>query len=174
MFNTCCRRSSSHSWVHQKDGTTVQSLYVLTARRWPVQNRCHTLWLKPVAGHNAFLLGILDWLSTINSKGNDGSILILLDGVSVVIYSWLLHVPGRSKRNWIFWIFAWFFPNILYMLWLSPQFYSWAVNVMLVFHIYFRPLTVHKILFMAIILLKHDVWLWHNNSVCLIHDRYSE
>ena len=25
-----------------------------------------------------------------------------------------------------------------------------------------------------IILLKHDVWLWHNIGVCFIHDRYSE
>ena len=42
--------------------------------------------LTETSGHKAFLLGILDWLSKIKSKGNDGSILILLDVVSVVVY----------------------------------------------------------------------------------------
>ena len=28
------------------------------------------------------------------------------------------------------------FLNILYMIWLKPEFYSWALNVMLVFHVY--------------------------------------
>ena len=38
------------------------------------------------SGHKVFLLGILNWLSKIKSKGNDGSILILLDVVSFVVY----------------------------------------------------------------------------------------
>ena len=42
------------------------------------------------------------------------------------------------------------------------------------YYVYFRPLTVHKILFMAMIVLKHDMWLWHNNGVCFIHDKYYE
>ena len=33
--------------------------------------------LTETSGHKVFLLGILDWLSKIKSKGNDGSILIL-------------------------------------------------------------------------------------------------
>ena len=40
--------------------------------------------LSETSGHKAFLLGILHWLSKIKSKGNDDSILILLDVVSVV------------------------------------------------------------------------------------------
>ena len=42
--------------------------------------------LTETSGHKVFLLGILDWLSKIKSKGKDGSILILLDVVSFVIY----------------------------------------------------------------------------------------
>ena len=42
--------------------------------------------LTETSGHKVFLLGILDWLSKIKSKGNDGSILILLDVVSFVVY----------------------------------------------------------------------------------------
>ena len=38
------------------------------------------------SGHKVFLLAILDWLSKIKSKCNDGSILILLDVVSFVVY----------------------------------------------------------------------------------------
>ena len=41
--------------------------------------------LTETSGHNVFLLGILDWLSKIKSKGKDGSILILLD-VSFIVY----------------------------------------------------------------------------------------
>ncbi|KAK2148956.1 hypothetical protein NP493_3105g00000 [Ridgeia piscesae] len=41
--------------------------------------------LTESSGHKVFLLGILDWLSKIKNKGNDGSILILLD-VSFVVY----------------------------------------------------------------------------------------
>ncbi|KAK2188731.1 hypothetical protein NP493_125g02012 [Ridgeia piscesae] len=47
----------------------------------------HTL--TETSGHTAFLLGILDWLSNIKSKGNYGSILIVLDVVSFVVY--ILH-----------------------------------------------------------------------------------
>ena len=43
--------------------------------------------LTETSGHKVFLLGILDWLSKIKSKGNDGSILILLDVVSFVLYT---------------------------------------------------------------------------------------
>ena len=42
--------------------------------------------LTVTRGHKVFLLGILNWLSKIKSKGNDGSILMLLDVVSFVIY----------------------------------------------------------------------------------------
>ena len=42
--------------------------------------------LTITSSHKVFLLGILDWLSKIKSKGNDGSILILLDVVSFVVY----------------------------------------------------------------------------------------
>ena len=42
--------------------------------------------LTETSGHKAFLLGILDWLSKITSKGNDDSILIWLNVVSVVVY----------------------------------------------------------------------------------------
>ena len=42
--------------------------------------------LTVTSGHKVFLLGILNWLSKIKSKGNDGSILILLDVVSFVVY----------------------------------------------------------------------------------------
>ena len=42
--------------------------------------------LTETSGHKVLLLGILDWLSKIKSKGNDGSILILLDVVSFVVY----------------------------------------------------------------------------------------
>ena len=42
--------------------------------------------LTETSGHKVFLLGIYDWLSKIKSKGNDGSILILLDVVSFVVY----------------------------------------------------------------------------------------
>ena len=42
--------------------------------------------LTVISGHKVFLLGILDCLSKIKSKGNDGSILILLDVVSFVVY----------------------------------------------------------------------------------------
>ena len=41
--------------------------------------------LTATSGHKVFLLGILNWLSKIKSKDNDGSILILLD-VSFVVY----------------------------------------------------------------------------------------
>ena len=44
------------------------------------------LALTVTSGHKVILLGILDWLSKIKSKGNDGSILILLDVVSCVVY----------------------------------------------------------------------------------------
>ena len=43
--------------------------------------------LTVTSGHKMFLLGILDWLYKIKSKGNDGSILILLDVVSFVVYT---------------------------------------------------------------------------------------
>ena len=39
--------------------------------------------------HKVSLLGVLDWLSKINSKGNDGSMLILLDVVSFVVYIYM-------------------------------------------------------------------------------------
>ena len=42
--------------------------------------------LTVTSGHKVFLLGIFDWLSKIKSKGNDGSIFILLDAVSFVVY----------------------------------------------------------------------------------------
>ncbi|KAK2185326.1 hypothetical protein NP493_240g04000 [Ridgeia piscesae] len=42
--------------------------------------------LTETSGHKVFLLGILDWLSKIKTKGIDGSILILLDIVSFVVY----------------------------------------------------------------------------------------
>ena len=42
--------------------------------------------LTVTSGHKVFLLGILDWLSKIKSKGNDGSTLVLLDVVSFVVY----------------------------------------------------------------------------------------
>ena len=42
--------------------------------------------LTVTSGHKLFLLGILNWLSKINSKDNEGSILILLDVVSFVVY----------------------------------------------------------------------------------------
>ena len=45
--------------------------------------------------------------------------------------------------------------------------YTWILFMSFEYHVYFRPLTVHKILFMAMILLKHDVWLWHN-MVCVL------
>ena len=38
------------------------------------------------SGHKVFLVGILDWLSKIKCKGNAGSILIVLDVVSFVVY----------------------------------------------------------------------------------------
>ena len=41
--------------------------------------------LTVTSGHKVFLLGILNWLSKIKSKGNNGIILILLD-VSFVVY----------------------------------------------------------------------------------------
>ena len=42
--------------------------------------------LTVTCGHKVFLLGILNWLSNIKSKDNDGSILIMLDVVSFVVY----------------------------------------------------------------------------------------
>ena len=42
--------------------------------------------LTVASGHKVFLLGILKWLSKIKSKDNDGSILILLDFVSFIVY----------------------------------------------------------------------------------------
>ena len=42
--------------------------------------------LTVTSGHKVFLLGILNWLSKIKSKDNDGSVLILLDVVSFVVY----------------------------------------------------------------------------------------
>ena len=42
--------------------------------------------LTVTSGHKVFLLGILIWLSKIKRKDNDGSILILLDVVSFVVY----------------------------------------------------------------------------------------
>ena len=42
--------------------------------------------LTVTSGHKVFLLGILNWLSKIKSKDNVGSILILLDVVSFVVY----------------------------------------------------------------------------------------
>ena len=42
--------------------------------------------LTVTSGHKVFLLGIVNWLSKIKSKDNDGSILILLDVVSFVVY----------------------------------------------------------------------------------------
>ena len=42
--------------------------------------------LTVTSGHKVFLLGILDWLSKIKSKGNDSSILIVLAVVSFVVY----------------------------------------------------------------------------------------
>ncbi|KAK2177020.1 hypothetical protein NP493_622g01004 [Ridgeia piscesae] len=42
--------------------------------------------LTETSGHKLLLVGILDWLSKINSNGNDGSMLILLDVVSFVVY----------------------------------------------------------------------------------------
>ena len=46
--------------------------------------------LTVASGHKVFLLGILIWLSKIKSKDNDGSILILLDFVSFVVYAYIL------------------------------------------------------------------------------------
>ena len=42
--------------------------------------------LTVTSGHKVFLLGIVNWLSKIKSKDNDGSILILLDVVSFIVY----------------------------------------------------------------------------------------
>ena len=42
--------------------------------------------LTGTSGHKVFLLGILYWLSKTKSKDNDGSVLILLDVVSFVVY----------------------------------------------------------------------------------------
>ncbi|KAK2176731.1 hypothetical protein NP493_643g00002 [Ridgeia piscesae] len=42
--------------------------------------------LTETSGHKVFLSGILDWLSKFKSKGNDGSLLILLDVVSFDVY----------------------------------------------------------------------------------------
>ena len=42
--------------------------------------------LTVTSGHKVFMLGILDWLSKIKNKGNDGIILMLLDFVSFVVY----------------------------------------------------------------------------------------
>ena len=65
--------------------------------------------LTVTSGHKVFLLIILNWLSKIKSKskGNDGSILMLLDVVSFVIYilDYYMYQIDLNLKNGIFWLF---------------------------------------------------------------------
>ena len=61
--------------------------------------------LTETNGHKAFLLGILDWLSKNKTKGNDGSILILLDVVSVVVYILGYYMYQVDLKKCIFCLF---------------------------------------------------------------------
>ena len=56
--------------------------------------------LTVTSGHKVFLLGT--WLSKIKSKGNDGSILILLDVVSFVVYilDYYMYQIDLNLNNW--------------------------------------------------------------------------
>ncbi|KAK2173245.1 hypothetical protein NP493_890g02027 [Ridgeia piscesae] len=57
--------------------------------------------LTETSGHKVFLLGILDWLSKIKSKHNDGSILIFID-VSFVVYilDYYMYQVDLSLNKW--------------------------------------------------------------------------
>ena len=75
MFNTCCRGTAE--FIERMDQPfNAFNSQTLTS---PALMQ-HSLTVT--SGHKVFL----DWLSKIKSKGNDGSILILLDVVSFVIY----------------------------------------------------------------------------------------
>ena len=122
--------------------------------------------LTETSGQKLCLLWILDWLSKIKSNGIDGSISILLD-MSFVVYilDYYMYQVDLNLNKLHILTFKikprQAFSNILpVMLWPTPEVYSWALSVMLVFHVYFRPLTVHKIPFMAILLLKHNIKTW--------------
>ena len=135
--------------------------------------------------HKVFLLGILNWLSKIKSKGKDGSILILLDVVSFVVYilDYYMYQVDLNLSNITYFDFlnqikARFFKHPVY-----AMTYTWLLLMSFECHISIACLlqaidctqyTVYGNNIIKTILLKHDVWLWHNNGVCFIYDRYSE